>query len=177
VRYPHWDDKDFDVIVERTNFKHYPKANRLLAESVHKGEPQFSAERARRLISRGLFPIVYVAAHDWYEHVGLANMVLALKERAIHEGTYLGHGWSVWCSFFELLDHLDSRQDTLFAVERFAEFVSYAFRGHPSSDARWSPPKQDDPGAVNLSTVLDKALQRPSFFRTQLINTWLSLQA
>lgn len=169
VRYPHWNDKEFDVLVERTKFKHYPKVNSVLSESLQREEPRFSVERAPRLISRGLFPIGYLAAHDWYEYRGFADMILSLKERAIHEGTYLGHGWSVWCSFYEVLDHLDNRQDTLFAIERFAEFMSYAFRGYPSSDSRWTPPKQDDPGEIDFSMVFDATLHRPSFFGHNLL--------
>jgi hypothetical protein len=164
ARYPHWHADDFEVLVERTQFQQQPKVTSLFAPSVTKRDPRYSPIGAPRLISRGLFPLVYLAARDWHEDQGFEEMVLAFKGRAIHEGTYLGHGWSVWCSFYEALDDLEDSLDKLFAVERFAEFASFAFRGYPSSDSSWSPPMQSDPGDIEFSVVFDAALHRPGFF-------------
>lgn len=168
-RYAHWTDETLLEALNRTNWNTTPQVTSLLHAQV--SAPGFTAtvRRAQALIARGLFPVNYLVARQWYDQEGLEAMVMAYKERAVHEGSYLGHGWTVWCSFYEIVPKLESEEARLFALERFVDFAAKEFPGYPSSDSRWQPPVHPDPGEQDLSRILDLCLEYPGFFGHHLL--------
>jgi hypothetical protein len=168
-RYPHWTDDRLMEVLQRTGWHTAPQVTGLFHGQVSAPEFAVTVRRAKALIARGLFPVAYHVARQWYDQEGLEAIVLAYKERAIHEGTYLGHGWTVWCSFYEIAPLLQSEEARLFALERFVEFAAKAFFGYPTSNPNWQPPTQPDPGEQDASAILDLALERPGFFGHHLL--------
>lgn len=168
-RYPHWDDRLLSQAVEHAGWSSAPYVQTLFHLGVVGQGIKISRRRAQGLIARGLFPLAYLAGREWYDQEGLRPVILSLKERAIHEGTYLGHGWTVWCSFLEVEPELVDEQARLFCLERFVEFAAKDFPGYPASDPNWQPVRRSDPGEVDHSAVMDACLERPGFFGHHLL--------
>lgn len=168
-RYPHWTDEMLLTALARTAWSTTPQATALLEPQVDATAFEISTRRARVLISRSLFPLAYVAGRRWYDQAGLTDLIFDYKSRAIHEGSYLGHGWTVWCSFYQAAPLLTEEADRLFALERFVEFAAKKFPGYPTSNSQWQPPLQADPGEQDLAAVLDACLERPGFFGHHLL--------
>lgn len=168
-RYPHWSDETLLKALARTAWTTTPQVSGLLHPMVTGPAFEVNARRTRAIIARSLFPLSYLIGRRWYDQVGLAEMVLEFKSRAIHEGSYLGHGWTVWCSFLEVAPLLAEETDRLFTLERFVEFVAKEFPGYPSFNSQWQPPLQADPGDQDPSAVLDACLERPGFFGHHLL--------
>lgn len=169
LRYPEWGSSILPRALEHAGWSTAPAVNSLLHTAVDPKGFAVAPRRAQALIARSLFPIAYTAANAWYQQEGLAPVILAYKERAIHEGTYLGHGWTVWCSFYEILPYLPSDEARQYALERFVEFAAKCFPGYPSSDPQWVPPQQADPGPVDPVALLDRVLERPGFLGHHLL--------
>jgi hypothetical protein len=168
-RYPHWEQARFQQALERAGWDTAPQIRVLIHPSVQVAAAEVSVRQAQTHIGRQIFPLAYRSARSWYDQAGLAAVVNAYRGRAVHEGTYLGHGWTVWCSFFELVPHLHGEEERRFALERFVEFVAQGFPGFPSHDPNWAPPVRPDPGPIDLSGVLDACLERPGFFGHNLL--------
>lgn len=141
----------------------------LIHPHVSGGGGKITPRRVQAHIGRSLFPVLYLSARSWYDEVGLEAVVQAYQQRAVHEGTYLGHGWTVWCSFLEMAPLLQTEEARLFALERFVEFAARSFPGYPPSDPSWAPPVKPDPGPLDPSAVLDLCLERPGFFGHHLL--------
>lgn len=163
-RYPHWTDETLLEALQRTAWSTTPQVAGLLHPQVTAPGFTVTNRRAKGLIARGLFPLTYLVARHWYDQEGLEAIILSYKERAVHEGSYLGHGWTVWCSFYEILPHLTTEEARLFTLERFIDFAAKTFPGYPTHDPTWKPPVQADPGEQDPSHVLDLCLERPGFF-------------
>lgn len=144
-----------------------PRAVGLIAESVSlpEGIKFGTPDDAVRLASRGLLPLAYPAFHAWVQTAGFEGVVLAYRTRAAVEPGYLGHGFSVWCSFLELAALLERHAELIpWATERFCEFVSRMFPGYPPEDPSWRLP---DPGSlpeITREELMSAALSRPGFF-------------
>lgn len=168
-RYPNWNPDILDRSLERTGWHTAPCVSQLLHRSVDARDWSVTPRRSQVVIARGLFPLAYTAAHAWFAQEGLNGVVLAYQPRAIHEGTYLGHGLTVWCSFAELLDQPLTEDAQRFALERFVEFASKSFPGYPTSDPAWQPPRQPDVAEIDPYGLLDACLQKPGFFGHHLL--------
>lgn len=168
-RYPDWDEVKLREALAHAGWATAPQTGVLLHSFVQAGADTVAAGRAQRHIGRGLFPVAYRSARSWYDQAGLEAVVGAYRRRAIHEATYLGHGWTVWCSFFELAPRLENEEDRLFALERFVEFAAKCFPGFPSDDPSWAPQVLPDPGPIDPAAVLDTCLERPGFFGHNLL--------
>jgi hypothetical protein len=119
-------------------------------------------------IGRAVFPLAYEAASLWVERRGLADLVARYRRRAIARLGNLGHSWTIWCSFLEVLPRLASRADELLCAERFVELVAAQLAHNDPT----SPGPDDEPldgPAADDATTLDLVLGRPGFFAHTLI--------
>lgn len=150
-----------------------PRAVGLLTESVAV-EPSSDATapaRAAVLAARGQLPLAYPAFHAWVGQAGFEAVVLAYRTRAALEPGYLGHGFTVWCSFLELSTLVERHAELVpWATERLCEFVAGAFPGHPFDDAGWRPPEAGSPPEITREELMSAALSRPGYFGHALLS-------
>ena len=77
--------------------------------------------------------------------------------------TDLGHAFTIWCSFNEVIPFLKDEDRRLFATERFAEFVAQQTYQESSDYTRQDLPQ------VDKADVLSAGLKRPGFLGHNLI--------
>lgn len=149
-----------------------PRAVGLFSETV--GLPGSGApatpERAAGLAAQGHLPLAYPAFQAWVAEAGFEAVVLHYRGRAAREAGYLGHGFTVWCSFLELAALLERNQAFVpWATERFCEFVVRAFPADPPD----GPPKSSPPTAlpeITREELMSAALSRPGYFGHALLS-------
>jgi hypothetical protein len=96
-----------------------------------------------------VFPIAYVAAVEWTKRRGVRDLVDAYRAAAARNLDFLGHAWTIWASFYELLPffeegHASEEARVLFS-ERFAELVAVQLAAPgPKKLPPIDPPKGDD---------------------------------
>jgi hypothetical protein len=119
-------------------------------------------------ILRAVFPLAYEASALWVERRGLPDLVARYRRAAVARLGHLGHSFTIWCSFHEVLPRLASRADELVCAERFVELVAAQLshndptRPGPDVEPLDSPPTDD-------AETLDLALAHPGFFAHTLI--------
>lgn len=150
-----------------------PRAQGLFSETVAlpaNGELT-TARRAVMFAARGQLPLAWPAFHAWVAAQGFEGVVLHYRSRAAIEPGYLGHGFSVWCSFLETAALVERHPELVpWATERFCEFVSGAFPGHPYDDPQWHPPESGHPPEITREELMNAALSRPGFFGHALLS-------
>jgi len=119
--------------------------------------------RIEGTIGRAVFPLAYEAASLWVERRGLSDLVMRYRRRAVARISHLGHAWTIWCSFCEVLTHLPSRADQLLCAERFVELVAAQLSHNDPSRPGPDEEVLDGPPANGVAT-LDAALHQPGFF-------------
>ena len=77
--------------------------------------------------------------------------------------TDLGHAFTIWCSFNEVIPYLKTEDRKLFATERFAEFVAQQTYQDRSDFATRGVPE------VDRSAILSAGLRAPGFLGHNLI--------
>lgn len=164
-----WDEKMLSGLRARSKWQEYPIVQGHFFPLVDKQAIQPTPQMAKRMIGRGMFPQAYFTSYEWYKQEGLEAIIVSFRDRAIHEMSYLGHSWSVWCCFFEIIQEDLTEEDRLYTLERFVEFAAKTFPGYPTSDSKWVPPVQEDPGPLNFSVVLDRVLEKPGFYGHHLL--------
>lgn len=121
-----------------------PAVDGLLSAQVEQLDPRSLSEgRVRALVDGAVFPLAYVAAVEWVRRHGLRDLIESYREVALARLSGLGHAWSVWQSFHQLLPLLERRADaTLDALcaERFAELVASQL----ATPAGWSEAGEAD---------------------------------
>ncbi|WP_134703460.1 hypothetical protein [Ammoniphilus sp. YIM 78166] len=164
-----WNEEMLSVLKARSKWQEYPLVQGQFSPLVNKQAIQPTPQMAKRMIGRGMFPQAYFTSFAWYQQEGLEAIIMSFRDRAIHEMSYLGHSWSVWCSFFEIIQGDLTEEDRLYTLERFVEFAAKTFPGYPTSDSKWVPPVQEDPGPLHFSEVLDQVLEKPGFYGHHLL--------
>lgn len=157
----------------RAGLDSLPRALGLFAESVNvpEGSGLCESRHAHVLAGRGQLALAHVAFHAWVAEAGFEAVVLAYRTRAAVEPGYLGHGFSIWCSFLEVAVLLGHHPDLIpWATERFCEFVSKAFPGYPHDDPAWQPPEAGVPPEITREELMAAALSRPGFFGHALLS-------
>jgi hypothetical protein len=149
-----------------------PRAVGLFAETV--GLPETAspatAECAAELAAQGLLPLAYPAFQAWVAEAGFEAVVVHYRGRAAREPGYLGHGFTVWCSFLELAVLLERNQAFIpWATERFCEFVVRAFPAAPV-DAFPLPAPPSTPPEITREELMSAALSRPGYFGHALLS-------
>jgi hypothetical protein len=148
-----------------------PRAQGLFAETVGlpEGAEIAGPSAAEDLAARGLLPLAYPAFQAWVERDGFEAVVLHYRSRAAREPGYLGHGFTVWCSFLELAVLLErSRAFIPWATERFCEFVARAFPAPPPG-AFPAPAAPATPPEITREELMSAALSRPGYFGHALL--------
>jgi hypothetical protein len=125
--------------------------------------------RIESAISRAVFPLAYEAASLWVERRGLPDLVARYRRRAVARLGHLGHAWTIWCSFIEVLPHLRSRAEELLCAERFVELVAAQLSHNDPTRPGPDDEVLDGPDA-DCTATLDAALHRPGFFAHTLIS-------
>lgn len=122
----------------------------------------------RSLLDGAVFPLAYLVATAWVRQRGLKSLILAYKNLAIERMGYLGHSWSIWCSFLEAEPYLDNDEQALFAAERFAEFVATQL-----STPDWVESLRVnfslETESVNEQEAIDSICANPGFFGHSVI--------
>ena len=144
-------DQQIHDLLEVNQLLHAPRIDGLLSDSVHWNAASIDDRRLRGMLDGPVFPMAYVAAVEWARRRGLRDLVDAYRSAAARNVDFLGHAWTIWCSFLELLPEITGeRQQALFA-ERFAELVAVQLRAPaPLSLPPVDPQPLQDDVAVRL---------------------------
>jgi hypothetical protein len=169
ARFPEWDEQRWAELWERSQFELQPRVTGLLADSVGLLPRSYSQRRREQAIGRGLFPLAYRLAHEWADEAGLAAILAHYRARAVHEGGYLGHAFTIWMSFVEAEPLLSAPLERALLLERFVEFAAQAFPGFPTTDSTWAPPQRKAVRGIDWDFALQCGLRRPGFFGHHLI--------
>jgi hypothetical protein len=144
-----------------------PAVEGLLSERVGGFDAAALSEgRVRALVDGAVFPLAYIAAVEWTRRRGLRDLIESYREVALARLSGLGHAWSIWCSFHELLPELERRADPqldALCAERFAELVASQLatpaswpEGDEGDELGQADGSDDaDPAALDLANIDD----------------------
>jgi hypothetical protein len=140
-----------------------PKVNGIISDAIQWDASTLSDEKLRALLTGAVFPMSYSAAVEWERRHGFKNLVESFKDLALERVGYLGHSFTIWCSFYEIEPFLKSQEDKALASERFAEFCASQL-----SDPDWTPAYKINHDLINLTVNEDQAfdsiLKNPGFY-------------
>jgi len=170
-RYPHWSEKIFTDALNLPQCLNGPAATSLFSNLINNQPPTYNDSKTKHIIETGLFPLAYKAGVDWHQKHGIENILMTYKKEAINTIHDLGHAWTIWCSFYELLPYLKNTETTLFATERLVEFISQQFHKYsgnePQPTKEYYSDKQLAP--IDFNTILDLCLRKPGFMGHNLL--------
>ena len=129
LAFPHWEESILLGALELAqNVSNAARVEGLAIGNLEMRDkndrPRVPEERWRLLIEIGVFPAAYQAAVDWHRLEGIDQIIASYKEQMLNTVTDLGHAFTIWCSFNEVIPFLKDEDRRLFATERFAEFVA-----------------------------------------------------
>lgn len=157
-------DEELRTLLDLNQLLATPRAFGPLSAQCDQDGAVLEDKRIRAHLDLPVFPIAYVAAVEWCKRRGPRDLVDAYRAAAARNIDFLGHAWTIWASFYELLPVLenDAREDalahTLFA-ERFAELVAVQLAAPgPKKLPPVDPPRTDDDVAIRLL-----ALKHPGY--------------
>ena len=140
-----------------------PEVDGPISEHVNWPAEKLTDTRLTNVIIGAVFPLAYVAGAEWVRRHGFRHMLESFEERAIERVGYLGHSWTVWCSFLEITPQLNTLEREVMASERFVEYCASQL-----SDPDWTsayPICSDletlEPGEDEVITSI---LTRPGFY-------------
>lgn len=153
----HW-NQVFDAPVTDLLFSDHVRLHR---DSVEDGHLQ-------ALIRGAVFPLSYLAGATWTRRHGYTHLVESLADTAIERVGYLGHSWTIWCSFLEIEPYLHTDTQMIFAAERFVEFCASQL-----STPDWTPAYPIDfslaSHTLEEDEMISSVLSRPGFYGHRLI--------
>ena len=139
------------------------KVQSLFHEQISFAADQVEDIRLQRMIGGAVFPIAYAAGVEWVKRHGFRHLVEHYKDRAIERTGFLGHSWSVWCSFLEVEPYLKTDKQQYMAAERFAEFCATQL-----STPHWSFIYDLDSALetheLDQDEIIRSVLTRPGYF-------------
>ena len=140
-----------------------PEVNGPISEQVDWPAEQLTDTQLTDTIVGAVFPLAYVAGAEWVRRHGFRHMLESFEERAIERVGYLGHSWTLWCSFLEIAPQLKTPEREVMASERFVEYCASQL-----SEPDWTPTY---PICSDLETldqeeddVITSILTRPGFY-------------
>jgi hypothetical protein len=140
-----------------------PEVKGPISEQVDWAAEQLTDTQLTATIVGAVFPLAYVAGAEWVRRHGFRHMLESFEERAIERVGYLGHSWTVWCSFFEIAPQLNTPEREVMASERFVEYCASQL-----SDPDWTSAyplcfglETLEPGENEAITAI---LTRPGFY-------------
>lgn len=144
-----------------------PQVSGLFGAHLH---VDFAWDRSRMIavLEGGVFPLAYVAAEAWRTRYGLEDLVQSFRPRALQNIGGLGHSFTIWLSFAEILPWLNDELLQKFAAERFAELISTQLRTQTQSC---------EPKTPSLAQILAASLTKPGYFAHNLISVAAILRA
>jgi len=101
-----------------------PEVRNLLSNEVIHDPKGLSDERMRQSVTGAVFPLAYLCAVEWVRRHGIRNLIDHYRQTALSRVSYLGHSWTIWCSFLETCEWISDEEDMFFCAERFAELVA-----------------------------------------------------
>jgi hypothetical protein len=113
-------------------------------------------KRIRAHLDAAVFPMAYLSAVEWARRHGPEHLVDAFRGRAARLGD-MGHAFTIWCSFRELVPHLTNDAERALFAERFAELVSTQLRPKPQEPPPLETPHDD-------AKVIRLAIERCGYF-------------
>ena len=119
--------------------------------------------RWKNLVDGGVFPAAYQAIVNWHQLEGIDKIIASYKDQVLHTITDLGHAFTVWCSFFEVIPYLKNDHRKLLAAERFAEFIAQQHHLKKGDFTQLGDQK------VETSDLISATLRRPGFLGHNLI--------
>lgn len=145
-----------------------PVIGGLLSEQVSWPSEELDERRLRALIEGAVFPMAYLAGVEWVRRSGYEHLVESFRELALARIGYLGHSWTIWCSFLEIAPYLEDERQRWLAAERFVEFAASQL-----STPDWTPAYDIafglESGAPPEADVVTAVLSRPGFYGHRLI--------
>ncbi len=164
-KYPHWGDNELGRALElKQNVRQAAKVEHLAFKNVQPDiKDKIPQDRWKYLVDLGVFPAAYQAAVDWHCLEGIDEIIASYKDQMLNTITDLGHAFTIWCSFNEVIPYLKDDERKLFATERFAEFVAQQTYQDRSDYTSQDVPK------VDKSDLLSAALRKPGFLGHNLI--------
>lgn len=141
-----------------------PKIHGFIHDQVE--APNLSRKKMESLIRGSVFPIAYLAGAQWIKQASFSDLIHAFKLTAIERIGYLGHSWTIWCSFHELEPRLNDLELKLLAAERFVEFVSSALS---QSDGLPEQIPTIELTETTEQTAIASVCKRPGFLGHSLI--------
>lgn len=172
TRYPHWPQQlRTRALNLQESVLNSPRVAGLIYPQVSLPSGRVPERRWRQNVEIGLFPMSHVSIVEWYRSRGIEDIVMSYKDWAVAAIGDLGHSWTVWCSFYEALSHLETETDRLYAAERFAEFVAQQFHkdGRTLAQPSMASCAQVSITHTDTSGLLSESLRRPGFLGHHLI--------
>jgi len=139
------------------------KVDVLVHEHVSYPTETLEDSRLQRMIEAPVFPMAYAAGAEWVKRHGYKHMVEHYKDRAIERIGFLGHSWSIWCSFLEVEPYLTTDLQQRRAAERFVEFCAPQL-----SSPHWTVVYDIDfaleTHELDEDEIITSVLSRPGFY-------------
>jgi hypothetical protein len=101
-----------------------PRVKGLFSEQVQWDMASVESRRLRFMMRGAVFPVSYAAACELFRREGLVALVEADLAKAVSRVGHLGHSFTIFCSFREIIPHLVTDHQRLLCAERYAEFVA-----------------------------------------------------
>jgi hypothetical protein len=144
-----------------------PEITRLVSEGIQLPKP-LKEGRRRYFIEEAVFPMAYYAGTEWVRDFGFRHLIDSFRDKALARTGYLGHSWTIWCSFHEIEPYLRTERQRLCAAERFVEFCASQL-----SDPDWTPAYTIDSELKTLSVSESEAIHsilcKPGFYGHRVI--------
>ena len=128
---------------------------------------EFSLQRIKNILRRGIYPASYIALWQWYEQEGFANIVEYYLGQAVEQNQYLSHDLTLLLAFSKLYPQLETTQIPVF-LQRMTEFITVTYKKEHQAITINAVLQIED------GRLLDACLHQPSFFGHNLITlAWL----
>jgi hypothetical protein len=131
-----------------------PAVEGLISRHVGLDFSSLDRQRLAYMTNESVFPAAYGAAVEWEGREGIEAFLAHFQPWAIARFRYLGHGWTIWCSFVEIAAHLETPLQRSLLAERMAELI--AVQRHPPPALDGDTPEEKD--------ALIAALLHPGFY-------------
>ncbi len=131
-----------------------PRVDGLMSDHVTVPFPELRQSTLVAMVEEAVFPAAYGAAVEWEKRTGIEAFLLHFQPWARSRFLYLGHGWTIWCSFLEALPHLKTPHQRSLLAERMTELIA----------AQRNPPLEQSIDTPEEAEALLDALLHPGFY-------------
>jgi hypothetical protein len=146
-----------------------PEVKTLISDHMIFDATILSDARLRATLTGSVFPIAYPAALELLRRNGLKELIASFRDEAIARTTYLGHSWSIWCSFLEAAELIVEDEDKKYCAERFAEFVSAELATPDGLKVYTRTPKPVSLVHFDADAIFEDVCRTPGFYGHSLI--------